>query len=95
MTSQRLADLIFAYEIATQTPDVSGAEHLDMLLIRSDLAHYQSQLSDAQKIMSTTLTADLLQDNIAMSVANAMILANKKATELGINIVNSIVTITQ
>ena len=45
--------------------------------------------------MSTTLTADLLQDTIAMSVANAMILANKKATELGINIVNSIITITQ
>ena len=44
MKPQRLEELVFAYEIATQFPDVSGAEHLDMLLIRSDIEKYKSQL---------------------------------------------------
>ena len=48
MKPQRLEELVFAYEVATQFPDVSGAEHLDMLLIRSDIENYTSQLTHAQ-----------------------------------------------
>jgi hypothetical protein len=43
-----LEELVFAYEVATQFPDVSGAEHLDILLIRSDIENYKSQLTHAQ-----------------------------------------------
>lgn len=48
MKPQRVEELIFAYDVATQFPDVSGAEHLDMLLIRSDIENYKSQLTLAQ-----------------------------------------------
>lgn len=48
MKQQRLEELVFAYEVATQCPDVSGAEHLDSLLIRSDIENYKSQLSHTQ-----------------------------------------------
>jgi hypothetical protein len=48
MKPECLEELIFAYEVATQFPDVSGAEHLDILLIRSDIENYRSQLSHTQ-----------------------------------------------
>ena len=45
--------------------------------------------------MTLTLTADVFKDNIAMSTANVMAVANKRANELGINVLNSLITITQ
>jgi len=48
MNSQRLEEFVSAYEIATQIPDVSGAEHLDMLLIRSELENKKQRLTDSQ-----------------------------------------------
>ncbi len=45
--------------------------------------------------MSTTLTADVLQDDIAVSLARALAVANKRARESGIDVIQSIITITQ
>ena len=45
--------------------------------------------------MAATLTADVLQDDIAVSVARVIAAANKRARELGIDVVQSIISITQ
>ena len=45
--------------------------------------------------MVTTLTAEVLQDNLAVSLAQAMAAANKKAHELGIDVHESLISITQ
>jgi hypothetical protein len=41
--------LIFAYEVDVQYPDVSGMEHLDMLLTRSRLAEVEPKLTKEQR----------------------------------------------
>jgi hypothetical protein len=38
MNHQAINDLLTAYEVDVRFPDVSGMEHLDMLLMRSQLA---------------------------------------------------------
>ncbi|MBI5650842.1 MAG: hypothetical protein HZC40_10435 [Chloroflexi bacterium] len=45
--------------------------------------------------MAITLTADVLQDDIAVSLARAIATANKRAREAGIDVMQSIITITQ
>jgi hypothetical protein len=45
--------------------------------------------------MSTTLTAEVIQDDIAISVAQATAVANKRARELGVDVLQSLITITQ
>ncbi len=45
--------------------------------------------------MATSLTADVLQDEIAVSLARVMAAANRKAREGGIDLVNSIISVTQ
>ncbi len=45
--------------------------------------------------MSATLTAEVIQDDIAVSVARATAAANKRARELGVDVLQSIITITQ
>ncbi|MDQ2995598.1 MAG: hypothetical protein M3R61_00860 [Chloroflexota bacterium] len=45
--------------------------------------------------MSTTLTADVLQDDLAISLARAIAAANKKARELGIDVAQSLISIIQ
>jgi len=45
--------------------------------------------------MSATLTAEVIQDDIAVSVAQAMAVANKRARELGVDVLQSLITITQ
>ena len=45
--------------------------------------------------MATTLTADILQDDIAVSLARAMAEANKRARELGVDVLQTLITITQ
>ena len=45
--------------------------------------------------MGITLTADVLQDDIALSLARALATENKRARESGIDVVQSIITITQ
>ena len=50
--------LITAYEADVQCPDVSGMEHLDMLLTRSKIAKAAPHLSD--KLLQRVLEADKL-----------------------------------
>lgn len=45
--------------------------------------------------MAATLTADVLQDDLAVSLACALASANKRACESGIDVVQSLITITQ
>lgn len=45
--------------------------------------------------MTTTLTPDVLQDDVAVSLARMLAVANKKARETGIDILQSLITITQ
>lgn len=46
---QNYEDLIFAYEVDVQYPEVSGMEHLDMLLTRSRLAVIEAELTIEQR----------------------------------------------
>ena len=45
--------------------------------------------------MSVTLTADVLQDDIAVSIARVMAVANRCAREAKVDVFQSIITITQ
>ena len=45
--------------------------------------------------MSATLTADVLQDDLAMLLARVLATANKRARELGVDVLQSFITITQ
>ena len=45
--------------------------------------------------MTETLTTEILKDDIALSLAHVMTVANKRARELGVNILESFITITQ
>ena len=42
-----------------------------------------------------TLSADVLQDDMAVALARVMATANKRARELGVDILQSLITITQ
>lgn len=45
--------------------------------------------------MIAPLTAEVLQDNLAVSLARAMAAANNKARELGVDVAQSSISITQ
>ena len=45
--------------------------------------------------MAATLTADVYQDDIAVTIANVLATANKRASELGVDVAESLLTITQ
>jgi len=45
--------------------------------------------------MSANLTAEIFQDEIAISLARAITVANQRARDLGVDIVQSLITITQ
>jgi len=45
--------------------------------------------------MTATLTADVLQDDMAISLARALAVANKRARELGVDLLQTLITITQ
>lgn len=45
--------------------------------------------------MAATLTPDVLQDDIAVSLARIIAVANKRARELGVDVMQSLITITQ
>lgn len=45
--------------------------------------------------MSLILTDDFIQDAVAVSVARATAIANKRAHELGVDVLQSLITITQ
>jgi hypothetical protein len=43
-------ELIAAYEVDVRFPDVSGMEHLDMLLVRSEIARGERYLTAEQRV---------------------------------------------
>ena len=45
--------------------------------------------------MSATFTPEVFQDDIAVSLACAITVANKRARELGIDVLQTLITITQ
>lgn len=45
--------------------------------------------------MAAILSAEVLQDDIAVSLARALAAANKRAREMGVNLIQSLITITQ
>ncbi len=45
--------------------------------------------------MSTALSAEVLEDNVAMSLARGIAAANRAAKEIGVDLPDSLVTITQ
>ena len=45
--------------------------------------------------MAATLTAEVLQDHVAVSLACTIATANKRARELGVDVIQSLITITQ
>ncbi len=45
--------------------------------------------------MSATLTPEVYQDDIALSLAQIVAVANKRARELGVDVVQSLISITQ
>ncbi len=45
--------------------------------------------------MSASLTAEVLQDDLALSLAGVIAAANKKARELGVDVPRSFISITQ
>ncbi len=45
--------------------------------------------------MAAVLSNDVLQDDLAVSLARVIAAANKRASELGVDVLQSIITITQ
>ncbi len=45
--------------------------------------------------MPKSISAEVIKDDIAVSVAQAMAAANKRARELGVDVLQSLITITQ
>ncbi|MBI3923725.1 MAG: hypothetical protein HY318_20055 [Armatimonadetes bacterium] len=54
-------ELIGAYEVGVQFPDVSGMEHLDMLMTRSEIAANEPHLSDEERKRVSEADRALLQ----------------------------------
>ena len=54
-------ELIAAYEVDVQFPDVSGMEHLDMLMARSEIARNELHLSEAERLRVQNADHLLLQ----------------------------------
>jgi hypothetical protein len=54
-------ELIAAYEVDVRFPDVSGMEHLDMLLTRSEIARGEAQLTSEQRTRLAEADKILLQ----------------------------------
>ena len=55
------AELIAAYEVDVRFPDVSGMEHLDMLLTRSEIARCEPHLTAEQRTRLAEADKVLLQ----------------------------------
>ncbi len=54
-------ELIAAYEVDVRFPDVSGMEHLDMLLTRSEIARGEHHLTAEQRVRLAEADKVLLQ----------------------------------
>jgi hypothetical protein len=49
MKTNKLENLLLAYETDVRFPDVSGMEHIDMLLARTEIEKHQQLLSTEQR----------------------------------------------
>lgn len=58
---KELENLVFAYETGARFPDVSGMEHLDMLLTRSRLEKAKKELNAEQRERLIVADQQLLQ----------------------------------
>lgn len=63
MKQAELEKLLFAYETDVQFPDVSGMEHLDMLLTRTKIEENKGCLSQKQRERLATADQTLLQQS--------------------------------
>lgn len=54
--------LLKSYCVSVEFPDVSGAEHLEMLQIRDRLAEIESQLTDEEKTLLTKADRQLVEN---------------------------------
>ena len=61
VNSNRYEDLIVAYETDVDFPNVSGMEHLDMLMNRSEIARGENHLTDEQRVRLDLADQKLLQ----------------------------------
>jgi len=59
---KRYKELIAAYEADVQFPDVSGMEHLDMLMTRSEISRNELHLSDEERERVENADKVLLQN---------------------------------
>lgn len=74
----QLNDLLTAYEVDVRFPDVSGMEHLDMLLIRSELA-----TADRDHLLTIEQCARLAEaDRILASQAGRFYKAIRRIADL-------------
>jgi hypothetical protein len=63
MKQADLEELLFAYETDVRFPDVSGMEHLDMLLTRTKIEDHKGRLSQEQRERLATADQKLLQQS--------------------------------
>lgn len=57
--TNRIEQLLKAYEVGVEDPEISGMEHLDMLLTCSELAKVADRLTHAQKVRLTRADQEL------------------------------------
>ena len=78
MNSSEINDLLTAYEMDVRFPDVSGMEHLDMLLARSELA-----MADHDDMLTTEQRVRLAEaDRVLASQAGRFYQAIRRITDL-------------
>lgn len=65
MENKSLEELLFAYEVDVRFPDVSGVEHLDTLMIRSELEQHKPQMNESQLRRITIADEHLFQQRLA------------------------------
>ena len=63
MKKEELEKLLLAYETDVRFPDVSGMEHLDMLLTRTKIEEHKGRWSPEQRERLTTADQQLVQQS--------------------------------
>lgn len=63
MSKAELEKLLLAYETDTRFPDVSGMEHLDMLLTRTKIEEHKSRLTQEQRERLMIADQNLMQQS--------------------------------
>jgi hypothetical protein len=69
MNKGELEKLLLAYETDVRFPDVSGMEHLDMLLTRTKIEEHKGRLSQEQRARLATADQKLVHQSDQFYVA--------------------------